>query len=1231
VTLLRPQIYSQRLPELLPGIYGGEDAGLDGRPLRVLLGILGGELDALHEAIGRLWDDHFVERASAEALPLLGELLGARLYTADVRVQRAVISRSVAWRRRKGTLVTLEDILSLTSLWDVEVEEAFRSLLVTQDLNALVPWRGRTSVLWDPIALSDPLSRRVLSVDRPRIGTPRLPSLVQPLAVAVHESLDQALRRLGRADAGRVAVSPRNLDLLGWARPAVALVRAARLVAIELEEIIPSTLHALPGGWVGLRVDPLDRDGPLVWLKPRVRAELAGGTTARHEPDPSPAEERTAAQLLTPTALAEDTPACERARVLTLSVEGIPVVGATPLAEARGPLAAAPIGPRPVLRFADEQRPSPDDAWTLELFAAREDRDIPLLTVSATSGATSSLAPTPEARQVLQGATIGLSLRRDAGLGRIREADGTWTAFDAGGVGGEPRSNVVALSIAAATWLVRVEQRRATGSARLARLRLPAPPVSAPPPPEAQWEFVELGGSPPADAPGMTAVADGAELLLVADDRAGRLGVWRVSDVAGTPLATRIDTGGPRLPPARLAPAACVHDARLFVHGGELGGAPTGDLWSIPLAGGSWRPHAVRHRQERIGGTLLSVLGGLVLLGGQAVAGALSLSVSRCDPSSALPAWRALPALPFDGELPGAAVAHAAPAGIEALVWADRTRPRRLLLGAGASAWSVGALESGGTNPPADGEALYVDDRVIIAGPPPLPPSDVLFTLGGRGQIAFLPALDVFVGEAMRFHVASDGATFADPRPGQPLPLHTRPGGLLHRSLSSELGGPRRLSVPERLARRPFVLRQHSLGPWEQLLPPSADDAGVVLLDPRLGRVVLDASVPRGRVTLSARVGRGAAIGAGAMPVDRAPPALWREPDIETPVPPDLRAGAGSAAPLHPVSAWIAPDLAGGFVAAGGSERPVVATAEEGIALASPPVLGVLGSPRLAPMRLVNGIEAGLSLFAADFGSVPIIDADARGNSLTVHPRFGGQEDTRLWFAGLWFTGELALVLARGQIDFRWCNLGVPGRMGLSLAGAGHQDVLALRSIPRAEVELRLYGCQVGEISIPPWVRLIAAGCVFAAGDRGEEAIRAAGARVRLRHCTVLGTTRAGQLEASSCAFAGRVDTDRPDLGWLRYCLLPRGGTPPTRHRSLVHDVSFASVNPTDPTYLVLADNNGPAALTAAEQGGVPGAHAERTDHERELSGRTLDNLPIGMQSVHVDRIAADLAQMSRR
>jgi hypothetical protein len=292
--------------------------------------------------------------------------------------------------------------------------------------------------------------------------------------------------------------------------------------------------------------------------------------------------------------------------------------------------------------------------------------------------------------------------------------------------------------------------------------------------------------------------------------------------------------------------------------------------------------------------------------------------------------------------------------------------------------------------------------------------------------------------------------------------------------------------------------------------------------------------------------------------------------------------------------------------------------------------IAVLGSARVPFGRITAGAEAGLSIVAADPGSTPVVDRDdERDLSLLIQTRSDAEPAISL--AGLWLTGSLELAIERGQVDVRWCQIAGPGRRSLSIPGGGHQDLAARRSMPTAEIVVRLYGCQVGVVELPPWARLIAAGCTFDAGARDAVAIRASGAAVRLRHCTVNGQTVAGKLEASSCAFAGAVRVDRDDLGFVRHSLVARDSRAPRQYQSLIHTVSMISIDPTSPGYLVLAENNGPAALAAGEGAALPGAFGERGDHMRELETRTGEFLPIGMDPVHVDRSTFDLYRLDRR
>jgi hypothetical protein len=1240
---LRPAealVPSRRLLTLLPGIYRQRDAVIAAdvdapapAPLAGLVQVVGAGLDAVYDAISRLWDDHFVERAEALALPLLAELYGVRLLSTDPQAQRALIARIVGWRRRKGTLTTLEDVLSETSTWDVEVDEGFRSVLVSLDLAHLAPWRGRTAIVWDPIGLSDPLTRRSPSEARPRNDSRRERGLV--LAPLPGERIDDTLRRLGRVDAGMYAASPRTLDLHGWVRPDAVLIRVSRLVPVELEEIEPPPLTALPHDQRGGFVDPAGRDTPLVWLHPVTRPDLEGGLTARHEPAPAEEPLRVAAGLLTPTALAEDPDRAERAGAFQLAVDGVPLVGPPRPPMPRGALTAERVGDTGVVRFAEAGRPSPGDLWRISVLAALPEVADPvptdLLQLQADlgpAGPVGAVTVTPAAGQEVQGHAVDLIVERRAGEARQRAADGTWSALALDPALGPAASNAATVAVGADTWVARIERDLAAGANRLVRFVVG----------QAGWTVVRALPAPLDVADGIALVGgDGGAALYAVTGAATTLGVWRIADLAGAVTVTRIDADSPRRPIARRSPSLCIADGRLYVYGGDDNGAAAGDVWSLPIAGGPWRPHPLRRQEERVGATLVVTPAGLALVGGDAVPGTLTTSCRLWD-LAASRTWRPLPSLPFDTGGPGLVVARASADGIEALAWADRTRPVRCVLPGGAEAWHVDGIEAAAPNVPAPGEALFVGDALLVIGPAPLPVSDAVFTQGGQGVLAVLPRLALAVGEAVRLRVATDGATFRRDPPSaaeaaRPRPLDTRFGGLLAEEVLAAPSSDGRYAQPGRLARRPWRLAQRSLGPWDRLVGPAPADDGAVFLDPRLGRFVLPPAAPAGRVTVSCRVGRGGALGPGLVPPGRVIPDDWREPDLEVAMPPDLVARPGGVGELDP-HAYVAPHRAGQRARGPeGGTIGVLADLDEAmtqVPAGQPPRFAVLGSARVPFARLTAGVDAGLSLVAADAGSTPVLDRDDE-RDLSLLVQTSAENAPAYWLAGLWLLGRLEVAVERGTVDVRYCQIAGPGRISVWAPGAGHQDLASRRSLPHAEIEIRLYGCQVGVVELPPWARLVAAGCTFDAGARDAVAIRAAGATVRLRHSTIHGAVEAGRLEASSCAFAGEVRVDRDDLGFVRHSLLARGGRTPRPYLSLGHTVSFVTLDPTSPGYLVLADNNGPGALAVGEGTATPGAYGERGDHERELSARTHEFLPIGMDPAPIDRTAFDLDRMARR
>jgi hypothetical protein len=1259
---LRPSLGS-----LLPAIVLAKDSTALGAPLRAFLEALELELDALHAATRALEDDHFVERASPEALSLLAELLGVRLLGPDPATNRALVAQSVGWRRRRGTLAALEAILSATSGWSAEVDEGFRSLAFTQDHRAPTPERGRLPALWDPIPLADPLSRRPARADRPRDEAAARAAALAADDMSTRAASDASLRRLGRADAGRYASSPRTLDLRGWARPEAVLIRVAKLFPVELEGVAPGRVFVRDDGRRVVTLDPLGRGGPMLWRAPLERADSIPALTSRHEPAPTPLEPRRATTLLTPTALAADPDAVEASGDVQIALAGIPLIGPALIVPPREPLPVQPAGASPDLRLADAGRFYRGQRWTLTLVADRFDEPQTLLQrthAGADDGGLGPLVVSPIAHLPLPGATALLRVQRAGGDGARRGADGSWTPEAASPALGAVRSPAARVQLGAATWLVRAESDSAGPTAT--QLRITRRSVGAP----GAWLPLTASGAPlPPDRAGLALVANGADerAYLIGDDGSGELGVWRATLSAddAAVFMERLDDPAQRRPRARSAPAACLLADRLFLFGGFAGGVALGDLWSFDIAGDP--PVAFRfvHVRSALGqatlraasparaeASLLPAFGGLVLVGGQAVRGQLEASAWFCEPGAVRPTWRPLAPLPL-GELaadsgaaverlPGCALARAVEGGgVDALVWADRTRPRLVTLAERGARWLLGPPEAGAPPPPpASGEGVFSSDgSLLVIGPPPLPPSELIVTLGARSELIYLPALDLAENEVASFALSSDGSA-RRLRPDGELPEFARGP---YEPLEERPGQGRRLGVPGRLGRHPFVLRQRILGaPGDPAWLPDRDD--VVGLDPRSARVILPAATPPGDISVSYVVGRGGPIGAGCAPPALRLPAYLEETEPSAPTPPSIASVPGQP-PLAEVSAWVSPTRAGATLERRGQERPIVATLSEALDQSRDvehPVLAFLGSARVEPAQLESRFGRGLSIVAADAGSTPMIaapeDADLPSLALYSPAALGSDADglegdpaTAVWLSGLWIAGRTDLNLARGRVDVRFCTLGAPGSVAMRAAGAGHQGVLGRRSLHPIELELRLYGCQLGAIELPPWVRLIAAGCTFDAGQSDAPAIDAAGARLRLRHCTVRGRTFAGELRASSCVFAGDVRADRPDLGWLRYSLLRSGPEQPRRHHCLEHTPSFASLRPLDPTYLVLADNNGAVALGAGEAGRVPGAYADRSQRERELSARTEQNLPIGLRPIRLDRSPTDLARMGRR
>ena len=124
------QYFAEKLWEMIPGIYQHED-GIAEDPgiLRALVEILAGQAAILRRSHDRLWEDQFIELCQDWAVPYLGDLVASRLVSAlNKRGRRVDVAKTIYYRRRKGTLRVLEELISDITGWEGKVVEEFRLL-----------------------------------------------------------------------------------------------------------------------------------------------------------------------------------------------------------------------------------------------------------------------------------------------------------------------------------------------------------------------------------------------------------------------------------------------------------------------------------------------------------------------------------------------------------------------------------------------------------------------------------------------------------------------------------------------------------------------------------------------------------------------------------------------------------------------------------------------------------------------------------------------------------------------------------------------------------------------------------------------------------------------------------------------------------------------------------------------------------------------------------------------
>ena len=140
---------AEQLYALLPAIYRTRDAD-NGEPLKALMTVIAEQSAIVEENIRQLYDDEFIETCAQWVIPYIGELIG---YTPIYQVSgtssssRAEVANTIGYRRRKGTVLALEQVAMDVSGRRAMAVEFFKRLITTTSMRHVRPHHAATADL----------------------------------------------------------------------------------------------------------------------------------------------------------------------------------------------------------------------------------------------------------------------------------------------------------------------------------------------------------------------------------------------------------------------------------------------------------------------------------------------------------------------------------------------------------------------------------------------------------------------------------------------------------------------------------------------------------------------------------------------------------------------------------------------------------------------------------------------------------------------------------------------------------------------------------------------------------------------------------------------------------------------------------------------------------------------------------------------------------------------------
>jgi hypothetical protein len=138
-----------KLFDLLPALYRLKDAQvaasqqLSQGPLESLLALIEEQLAVVASDLDQLYDDQFIETCAPWVIPYIGDLIGYQPVhgvAPAVASPRAEVAHTISFRRRKGTVLVLEQLARDVTGWSAHAVELFKVLATSQYMNHIRPY-----------------------------------------------------------------------------------------------------------------------------------------------------------------------------------------------------------------------------------------------------------------------------------------------------------------------------------------------------------------------------------------------------------------------------------------------------------------------------------------------------------------------------------------------------------------------------------------------------------------------------------------------------------------------------------------------------------------------------------------------------------------------------------------------------------------------------------------------------------------------------------------------------------------------------------------------------------------------------------------------------------------------------------------------------------------------------------------------------------------------------------